>query len=190
MSRAEALAVVGAARASGADADLRGADLRGANLSGANLRWADLSGANLSGANLSGADLSRANLRGDNLSGANLSWANLRGADLSGADLSGANLSGANLSGAGWDGLVLDGLPSGRALLIPTPAGWALWVGCERGTVQHLRDIIAGDDWPSGCSEVERERRRPVLALVADLADAWIAAHPETVPDLAKRWLK
>ena len=155
MSRAEALAVVGAARASGASADL--------------------SGANLSGASLSGADLS-----GANLSGANLRWANLSGANLSGADLSGAN----------WNGLALDGLPSGRVLLIPTPAGWALWVGCERGTVQHLRDIIAGDDWPSGCSEVERERRRPVLALVADLADAWIAAHPETVPDLAKRWLK
>ena len=180
MSRAEVLAVVCAARALGATANLYGANLREANLYGANLSEANLSRANLRGANLSGA----------NLSGANLSGANLREANLSGANLSWANLSWANLSEAGWDGLVLDGLPSGRALLIPTPEGWVLRVGCEPGTVQHLRDIIGGDDWPSGCGEVVRERRRPVLALVADLAEAWIAAHPETVPDLAKRWLK
>ncbi len=160
MSRAEVLAVVGAAQASGEPANLSEANLSEANLYGADLSRADLSRANLSEANLYGANLSRADLSRD------------------------------NLYGARWDGLVLDGLPSGRALLTPTPEGWVLRVGCEPGTVQHLRDIIAGDDWPSGCGEAERERRRPVLALVADLADAWIAAHPETVPDLAKRWLK
>ena len=101
-----------------------------------------------------------------------------------------ADLSGANLSGADWNGLALDGLPSGRVLLIPTPDGWALRVGCESGPAQHLRDIIAGDAWPSGCGEAERDRRRPTLSVVADLADAWIAAHPETVPSLAERWLK
>ncbi len=185
MSRAEALAVVGAARASGASADLSGANLSGANLSGANLSGADLSWANLRWADLSGANLSGANLSGANLRWADLSWANLRW-----ANLSGANLSGANLSGADWNGLALDGLPSGRVLLIPTPDGWTLRVGCESGPAQHLRDIIAGDAWPSGCGEAERDRRRPTLSVVADLADAWIAAHPETVPSLAERWLK
>lgn len=133
-------------------------------------------------------NLHEADLRGADLRWANLRWADLRWANLRGANLYGANLHGANLYGARWDGLSLQGLPSGDMLLTPTCDGWVLHVGCEAGTVQHLRDIIAGDEWPSGSGEPERERRRPILAAVADLADAWIAAHPNVVPTLAERW--
>ena len=173
MTRVQVLQIVRDARECGRWVNLHEADLRWADL-----RWADLHGADLHGANL----------RGANLRGANLHGANLYGADLHGADLRGADLHGANLYGARWDGLSLQGLPSGDMLLTPTCDGWVLHVGCEAGTVQHLRDIIAGDEWPSGSGEPERERRRPILAAVADLADAWIAAHPNVVPTLAERW--
>ena len=163
MTRVQVLQIVRDARECGRWVNLHEADLRGADLHGADLRWADLRWANLRGANL-------------------------RGADLHEADLRGANLHGANLYGARWDGLSLQGLPSGDMLLTPTCDGWVLHVGCEAGTVQHLRDIIAGDEWPSGSGEPERERRRPILAAVAALADAWIAAHPNVVPTLAERW--
>lgn len=113
----------------------------------------------------------------------------LHGANLSGANLHGANLHGANLSGAIWAGLCIDGLPSGRALLIPTPSGWVRRVGCWVETpTQSLRDLIAGNTWPSGCGPKEREARRPGLTAVADLLDAHEAANPETIPALAAKW--
>ena len=135
------------------------------SLYGANLRGADLRGANLRGANLREADLHGANLRG----------ANLREADLRGADLYGANLRGADLHGAGI--LHIDGLPSGSATLIPDPDGWVLQIGCWRGTITELREMIARDDgWPEavGAQIVER---RPMLAALADMADAWAAVN-------------
>ena len=135
------------------------------SLYGANLRGADLRGANLRGANLREADLHGANLRG----------ANLREADLRGADLRGANLRGADLHGAGI--LHIDGLPSGSATLIPDPDGWVLQIGCWRGTITELREMIARDDgWPEavGAQIVER---RPMLAALADMADAWAAVN-------------
>ena len=178
-------------------ADLRGANLRGANLRGANLSWADLSWANLSWADLRGANLRGANLRRANLSWADLSWDDLSGADLSGANLRRANLSGANLSWAdlSWANLseaiggvlAIDGLPSGSTRLAPTPDGWALSVGCWVGTVEALRTLIAGTDWPEARGE-EQDRRRPGLAALADLCDAHIAAWPDLVPGLAKQW--
>ncbi len=152
-------------------ANLGGANLGGANLGGANLRGANLGGANLGGANLGGADLDGANLGGANLDGANLDGANLRGANLRGANLYGANLRGAGI-------LHIDGLPSGTATLIPEPDGWALQIGCWRGTITELREMIACDDgWPEAVGAQIAERR-PMLAALADMADAWAAANP------------
>ena len=101
--------------------------------------------------------------------------ANLRGADLRGANLRGANLREADLHGAGI--LHIDGLPSGSATLIPDPDGWVLQIGCWRGTITELREMIARDDgWPEavGAQIVER---RPMLAALADMADAWAAVN-------------
>ncbi len=142
---------------------------------------------NLRGANLSEASLNGANLNGANLRWANLIWANLYGANLCGADLCGANLNGANLSGASGGVLAIDGLPSGSARLAPTPDGWSLRVGCWVGTVEALRTLIAGTDWPEAEGD-EQDRRRPGLAAVADLCDAHAAANPDLIADLAKRW--
>ncbi len=124
----------------------------------------------LHGANLYGANLHRANLYGANLYGADLYGANLRGADLYGANLYGANLREAGI-------LHIDGLPSGSATLIPDPDGWVLEIGCWRGTITELREMIARDDgWPEavGAQIVER---RPMLAALADMADAWAAVN-------------
>ena len=156
-------------------ADLREADLREADLRRANLHGADLSGADLHRASLYGADLYGADLHGADLHGADLYGADLHGADLREADLSGANLHGANLHRAGI--LHIDGLPSGSATLIPEPDGWVLQIGCWRGTITELREMIARDDgWPEavGAQIVER---RPMLAALADMADAWAAVN-------------
>jgi uncharacterized protein YjbI with pentapeptide repeats len=131
---------------------------------------ADLRGANLYGANLYGANLRGANLRGADLYGADLYGADLRGADLYGADLRGANLRGAGL-------LHIDGLPSGSATLFPEPTGWLLKVGCWTGTTTQLRELIAKDTgWPEASGE-QITIRRPMLAALADMADAWVAAN-------------
>ena len=177
MTRDEVLRIVREAQGRGerpnlrganlSEADLTGADLRGANLRGASLRWANLRGASLCGADLCGADLSEADLRG--------------------ANLSEANLNGANLYGASGGVLAIDGLPSGPVRLIPTLDGWSLRVGCWVGTVEALRTLIAGTDWPEAEGE-EQDRRRPGLAAVADLCDAHAAANPDLIADLAKRW--
>jgi uncharacterized protein YjbI with pentapeptide repeats len=162
-------------------ADLSGADLSRASLSGASLYAADLRGASLYAADLREADLRWADLRGADLSGANLSGASLYGANLSGAslyaaDLVGANLSGASLYGAGI--LHVEGLPSGSSTLIPEPDGWVLQIGCWRGTTTELREMIARDDgWPEA-NPAQIVERRPMLAALADMADAWAAANP------------
>ena len=91
------------------------------------------------------------------------------------SSLYGANLRGADLHGAGI--LHIDGLPSGSATLIPDPDGWVLQIGCWRGTITELREMIARDDgWPEavGAQIVER---RPMLAALADMADAWAAVN-------------
>ena len=149
------------------DVSLYRADLREANLSWANLSWADLRGANLSWADLRGANLRGANLRGANLYGANLSWADLYGADLREADLYGASVSHPLLS---------CDTPSGRLTLVPLHDHWRLRIGCWTGTTDDLRTLIAGDDWPEA-EGAEQDKRRPVLAAIADLVDAHIAYH-------------
>ena len=146
---------------------LSGANLRRADLRRANMSEADLRGANLYWADLRGANLSWANLRGANLYGANLSWARLYGADLYGADLRGASVSHPLLS---------CDTPSGRLTLVPLHDHWHLRIGCWTGTTDDLRTLIAGDDWPQA-EGAEQDKRRPVLAAIADLVDAHIAYH-------------
>jgi len=164
-----------------------GADLSRADLSHANLRYANLSGANLRGANLRGANLRGANLSGANLSGANLRHANLRYANLSGANLRGANLSGANLSGAAG-GVIATSTPSGPVALVPTADGWALRIGCWTGSTDELRDLITKDTgWPEARG-FEVGRRRPILAALADFADAHAAYHAAYLAAVMARW--
>lgn len=167
--------------------DLRGADLDGANLCGANLRRADLDGANLRAANLRGSDLDGADLDVADLRDANLGVADLRDANLRGANLTGASMWGANLHLTSWEGLAIDGLHPYRCLLVPTPGGWQVTIGCWTGTVTQLRDMIAGDDWPESTGD-EITRLRPRLAAFCDLCDAHIAAHPGVIDDLTARW--
>ena len=137
-------------------------------------------------------DLRGADLQGANLRGADLQGADLHCADLHGANLQGANLRGADLHGAMGDALGLllsvQGLPSGRAALFPTPAGWQLQVGCWEGTVDDLSALIASDEgWPEAEGDECAERRPGLEALIA-MCRAHIAARPRVVPELAQRW--
>ena len=155
------------------DADLHGADLRGAKMRGADLRWTDLCGANLYGADLYGADLYAADLRGADLRGADLSTADLYSADLRHTDLCGADLRGARVT----EPCILSiPTPSGWVTLVPSSLVWELRVGCWAGTPDTLRTLIAGDDWPEAEGS-ERDRRRPILAAVADICDAHVAYY-------------
>ncbi|MDU5809264.1 MAG: pentapeptide repeat-containing protein [Finegoldia magna] len=168
MNRDDVLEIIREARYRGETPNLRKADLRGANL-----RKADLYGSNLRGADLHEADLR----------GANLHLANLRGANLYGVDLRGANL-----YGRLWDGLCIDGIHPYRCLLIPTPDGWRVTIGCWSGTVAELRSLIASDDgWPEATGEQAAERR-PLLSAFCDLCDTHMAAHPGVIDNLAARW--
>jgi uncharacterized protein YjbI with pentapeptide repeats len=187
MTRDEVLRIVREAQGRGERPNLRGADLRWANLTRADLTRADLTRADLTGADLRWANLTRADLTGANLYGADLTGADLTRADLTRADLRWANLNGANLNGARGEVLAIDGLPSGPVRLIPTLDGWSLRVGCWVGTVEALRTLIAGTDWPEAEGD-EQDRRRPGLAAVADLCDAHAAANPDLIADLAKHW--
>jgi hypothetical protein len=131
------------------------------------------------------AILDRADLRG----------ADLRGADLRGADLRGANLRDADLRDADLWGLVsLIGLPSGAALMVPTPDGWDLRVGCWHRTgpdpVADLRALAESDDpamWPEARGEQIAVRRPGLLALCDLLADN-MRRHPDLIARLAKKW--
>ena len=99
----------------------------------------------------------------------------LRGADLRGADLNGANLRWADLDGAttSWPLLSMS-TPSEWVNLTPVGNDWTLTIGCWTSTVEALRELIAGEDWPDA-DEHERLRRRPILSALADLCDAHIA---------------
>lgn len=168
MTREDVLKIVREARNRDEVPDLNGVDLRGADLHGADLSGIDLSWANLHGAYLRGVDL--------------------RGANLAGADLTGADLIRANLAGAAWDGFCVDGIHPYRCLLVPTPDGWEVTVGCWSGTVTELRSLIASDDgWPEATGEQIAERRPPLSAF-CDLCDVHMAAHPSVIVNLAARW--
>ena len=108
------------------------------------------------------------------------------GANLEGANLEGANLRGANLWDAGIVGL--GETPSGGALIFPTPDGWAMQVGCWRGSPDDLRATIAKDDgWPEATG-AEIARRRPYLEAVLAHVDLITAEHADLIPALAKKW--
>ena len=183
-------------------ANLRGANLRNVNLWGANLRGADLRGANLRNANLWGADLRDADLRNANLWNVNLWGANLWGADLRDANLWSADLRDANLRSADlrdanlrdanlWgvrEVLSITSLPSGPATLIPTPGGWQLRVGCWTGSTAELRGMIAQDTgWPEAEGE-QVTARRPMLAALADMCDAWAADKQHILDSVTTKW--
>ena len=178
-----------------AKADLSGADLRGADLSGADLRWANLREADLRGADLSGANLREADLREADLRWADLRWADLREADLSGADLRWANLREADLRGADLSEassrvvLAVRGLPSGPVEFKPTPDGWRISIGCWREhTTDELRALIAKDTgWPEATG-AHVTARRPMLAAVADLCDAWAADRADVLAEIVAKW--
>lgn len=138
--------------------------------------------------NLRGADLRRANLRGADLRGADLGRADLRGANLRGANLWGADLGGADLWGANRVVLSVTGLPSGQAILTPTPDGWTLRVGCWMGTVAELRTLIASDDkWLEARGD-QITIRRPMLSALADMCDAWIADRGDVLDEVIAKW--
>ena len=113
--------------------------------------------------------------------------ADLSGADLSGADLSGADLYRANLSGANLI-LSVTGLPSGHAILTPTPQGWALRVGCWTGTIGGLREMIAKDTgWPEATGD-EILKRRPGLELLAALCDDHAKRNQNALDAIIAKW--
>ena len=198
MKRGNALRAVEEARERGVRPDLRGVDLSYAYLCGADLAEADLVGANLTDADLQGADLFGADLRHSDLisahlqeadlQGENLDGANLQEADLICANLTGVDLSYANLADTWWDGLAIDGLHPCRILLLPTPGGWRMTVGCWSGTPDELRVLIAQDDgWPEARGG-EITRRRPLLEAALHVVDAHIAGHPDVIDELKERW--
>ena len=129
---------------------------------------------------------------------ANLRYADLRSADLRYADLGSANLRYANLGSAdlrsanlvGTTCLSVTGLPSGHAILAPLPEGWRLTIGCWSGTVAELRELIASDDdddWPDAEGDQIAERR-PMLAALADMCDAWTATRQAVLDEVQAKW--
>lgn len=185
MTREEVLEVIREADRDHVVAELSGADMHGLDLPDIDLSCTSMQSANLRGAKLHGANLSHADLYCANLYGADLSCANLYCANLSDTNLSGTNLAYANLSGAKWYGLALDGLHRYRCLLIPTPAGWRIRVGCWGGTVDELQTLIDGDNWPESEGD-EIIYYRPLLQAWIDMCRAHIEAHPNVIPELAR----
>ena len=142
------------------------------SLSEANLSGASLAGSNLAGSNLAGSNLRGSNLRGSNLAGSNLAGSNLFRANLAGSDLREADLREVSVSRP----LLSCDTPSGWLTLVPLHDHWHLRIGCWTGTTDDLRTLIAGNDWPEA-EGAEQDKRRPVLAAIADLVDAHIAYH-------------
>ena len=128
---------------------------------------------------------------GSDLRFADLSFADLRSADLRSADLRSANLRSADLRSANLSStscLSVTGLPSGHAILAPLPTGWRLTVGCWSGTITELRELITRDEgWP----EAEGDQiiaRRPMLAALADMCDAWVVDNTDILGRVQETW--
>ncbi len=115
-----------------------------------------------------------------------LRFADLRFADLRSANLRSADLSFADLSSTSC--LSVTGLPSGHAILAPLPTGWRLTVGCWSGTITELRELITRDEgWP----EAEGDQiiaRRPMLAALADMCDAWVVDNTDILGRVQETW--
>lgn len=113
--------------------------------------------------------------------GADLTYADLRDADLRDADLTRANLRGADLTNANGRPLRIQGLDSGNLVLSYANDSWQIQIGCWKGTIQELRELIAKNNgWP-GATKEEIPIRRPILAAVATLCEAHIRAYPVEV---------
>jgi len=112
----------------------------------------------------------------------------LLGADLWGADLRGADLRGANLRGANlWGGMPIS-TPSGSGYLVPTPDGWRITIGCwHNKTLDDLRTLTTGDDWPESTG-AERERRRPILAALLVMCEAHAEYHADKLAAVDEKW--
>ena len=118
---------------------------------------------------------------------ADLRWSDLSGSDLSGSDLSRSDHSGSNLRSSSVV-LAVSGLPSGHVTFQPTPEGWWLRVGCWNGTTDELRALIAQDEgWPEARG-AQVIARRPMLAAVADLCDAWAADRADVLAEIVAKW--
>ncbi len=140
----------------------------------------EIIGRSLRGTDLRSADLSGANLRAADLYGADLYAADLRHTDLYSADLRSARVTEPCIlsmpTPSGWVTLVPSALVDQRDLHRSRGLQWELRVGCWTGTPDTLRTLIAGDDWPEAKGS-ERDRRRPILAALADLCDAHVAYY-------------
>lgn len=169
--------------------NLRGADLSGENLSELDLSNVDFSEANLEGVDLYLADLSYSRLLYANLRRARLSSAKLHQTWIEYADLTGAALNPTDAAVLGYTSLALPrGLPSGAALLIPTPSRWELSVGCWTGSPAGLRELIAQDEgWPEARGGRVLERR-PLLEAFLTIVDYHVAQHQDYQDMLAKTW--
>ena len=111
--------------------------------------------------------------------------ATLQGADLRGANLRNANLRNANLRGALGGILAVTGLPPGDVTLVPTCDGWALRVGDWAGNPDSFRILLAQDDeWIEAQGE-ETTLRVQMMAALADLCDAYAAAHQDDLAAVA-----
>lgn len=104
---------------------------------------------------------------------------NLSKADLAGANFTGADLSNTTMSRVrGLPVLSITGLPSGKAILLPTPDGWQLHVGSWAGTPDALRELNTDNGSTIDPAPDDFDNNRPLHTAVADLADAFITAHP------------
>ena len=123
------------------------------------------------------ANLSRADLRGANLRGPTCAEPTWRGQPVLEPDLYGADLRETDLYGASVSHPLLSrhakaaGSPSSHSRPL-APADRLL----DRHHRRPPRTPIAGDDWPEA-EGAEQDKRRPVLAAIADLVDAHIAYH-------------
>jgi hypothetical protein len=63
-----------------------------------------------------------------------------------------------------------------------------LKVGCWTGTVDGLRELIDGDEWPEAYGEEQDRRRRPYLENLIGMCEAHIAYWPYLVDELKEKW--
>lgn len=130
----------------------------------------------------------RPDLRYVDLRDTDLRYADLRGADLRGANLCRVKLHDASLYGTNLGRILsVNGLPSGHALIWPTPGEWSVRVGCWTGNLDDLQTLIDGTDWPESEGD-EQEARRPGLQAFIELCKAHVAANAGVVEALAEKW--
>jgi hypothetical protein len=200
------------------NADLRGIDLAGHDLTNIDFSHALFHNAKLAGSTFSGdrmegvtfentdarsADFSRADLNRSHLAAsrlestdffqANLEHAVLVQCQLSDATFTSANLFGVNFVGGGFRDtggnlLMVTGMASGIGTMVPTHSGWQVRVGCWKGTVDSLQELIRQDTgWPEAYGH-ELQRRRPVLQAFIQLARVYMETYPQMIEQAKNAW--